>query len=185
VAEVQAEPAEIAILGEAFDQDLRRDSREGQVEAAGQAMFEVAIEMQSWHPSRQTRQQPVSATAQSSGLLCHFRTRDRRGAAEPDAERRGQGTGPQPRSWPPPSISGNSLTRGRRRTKSAPNPFWAANLVSRDQQQIDLHRFDIERDLGLGCIAVKQNALGTAQRANLGERLDHADLSAAPARRLR
>ena len=47
-----------------------------------------------------------------------------------------------------------------------------------DRHQIEPHRLDGERDLaeGLRRIGVEQDAAGAAQRADLGERLDHADL---------
>ena len=47
-----------------------------------------------------------------------------------------------------------------------------------DREQVDRHRIDVEWDLaeGLCRVGVEQNAPRAAKRADLGQRLQHADL---------
>ena len=54
----------------------------------------------------------------------------------------------------------------------------AVDLVAGDAHQVDLHRLDVERDLagGLGRVGVEEGLLLAADLADLGERLDDADL---------
>ena len=124
------------------------------------------------------RLQPVASRRSRSASSAISARGDRRGAAEPDAERRRQGARAQAALLP-------AAVDQRQQPHPRPAPdieradaLRPVDLVAGDRQQVDLHRLDIERDLaeGLRRIGVEQHAAGAAQRADLGERLDDADL---------
>ena len=84
-----------------------------------------------------------------------------------------------PRSWPPPSIM-----RREQHARVAPpdveraDALRPAHLVRADGRHVHLQIVDVERNLAdrLHGVGVEQDALLLRDRADLGDRLNHADL---------
>ena len=98
--------------------------------------------------------------------------------AAPRPITRGTGSVParRPRSWPPPRCCAATRTPGR--ISKAPMPGGAVELVAAEAEQIDPQGLHVEGDVAhrLGGVAMEQNPMAPAQRRNLRQRLEHADL---------
>ena len=112
------------------------------------------------------------------GLRVHLLHGDLGGLAQPDAERRRQG-----------ARAEAALLAAAHDQRHQPHARLAADveradalgpvdLVAGDAHQVDVHRLDVERDLagGLRRVGVEEGLLLAADLADLGERLDDADL---------
>ena len=157
---------------------LALDVGEAEVEIAGDAVLQVAVEVNLGELLGELGQHAITQSVQALRLGAHLRLGDAAGFAQADAERRRQRAGTHP-----------ALLAAAADQRLQPHPRAAAHveradalrpvdLVAGDAHQVDPHRLDVERDLAdrLRRVGVEERLVLAAQPADLGERLDDADL---------
>src|SRR5215468_5367366 len=117
-------------------------------------MLEVAVDAKPGDTSGKVPEEAISKTAQPFGFIRHLGGGDGRRLSEPDAERRWQSSRTQASF-----LSATIDQRQQAHARPTPDveradPLGPVDLVTRNRQQVDLHRPNIERDLpeGLRCV---------------------------------
>ena len=98
--------------------------------------------------------------------------------AQADAERRRQGARAEATLLPAAHDQRHQAHARLAADVERADALGPVDLVARDAHQVDVHRLDVERDLagGLGRVGVEEGLLLAADLADLGQRLDDADL---------
>ncbi len=112
------------------------------------------------------------------GLGVHLLHGDLGGFAQADAKRRRQGARTEAALLAAAHDQRHQTHARLAAHVERADALGAVDLVAGDAHQVDVHRLDVERDLagGLGRVGVEEGLLLAADLADLGERLDDADL---------
>src|SRR6266702_2716036 len=159
------------------DQGLALDEVEADVEVSRYAPLDVAVDVDFFHVP-EAGEQPVAQAPDALALGRHLELRDAEGLAHADdlvgRER--------PRAQAPLVAAAVDLRldahAGFSPHVQSAYSLRSVDLVRGHRQEIHLQLLQVDRDLarGLHRVAVEDDALRAADLADLGDRLDHADL---------
>src|SRR6266704_2979355 len=159
------------------DQGLALDEVEADVEVSRYAPLDVAVDVDLFHVP-EAGEQPVAQAPDALALGRHLELRDAEGLAHADdlvgRER--------PRAQAPLVAAAVDLRldahAGFSPHVQSAYSLRSVDLVRGHRQEIHLQLLQVDRDLarGLHCVTVEDDALRAADLADLGDRLDHADL---------
>src|SRR5476651_2236413 len=163
---------------DAHHQRLALDMGEADVEVARDALVEVAVDVDLRQLGVQALEHALLQLLEALGLRVHFLHADLGGFAEAHTQRRRQRAGAET-ALLAAAVDHGDETYARLATDiERADALGSVNLVAGDAHQVDVHRLDIDRDLadGLGGIGMEESLLLAADLADLGQRLDDANL---------